>query len=104
MNFTEMVAKGLRQHCKYWKYDYIEKLKEICSVQNFNKLFLKITSTYNVNDGNELYDFSEGVNHYTVTFDKKENIATIKRCGSDWDYRDIDAVVKTEDIIKLLIA
>lgn len=104
MNFTEMVAKGLRQHCEYWGYDYIEKLKENCSVQNFHKLFCKITSTYTVNDGSGYYDFNEGVNHYTVVFNKKEDFATVKRCGPDWDKRDIDAKVKTEDIIKLLVA
>ena len=104
MNFTEMVARGRRFHCEYWGPDYIEKLKENCSVQNFHKLFCKITSLYYVNDGNECYDFSEGVNHYNVTFDKKENFATVKRCGPDWNKRDIDATVKTEDVIKLLVA
>ena len=63
MNFTEMIAKGLKEHCEYWGHDYIEELKENCSVRNFYKLFCKITNIYFVSDGNGYHDFSEGVNY-----------------------------------------
>lgn len=103
MNYTEMIAKGLKQHCDYWGLCHIEKLKENCSVQNFHKFFCCVTNTFYVNDGNAYYDFNENTNHYAVEFDKKEGIATVKKCGTDFNSRGIDAVVKTEDVIKLLV-
>lgn len=95
LNFIEIVANGLKEHCSEWDYDWIEKLKVNGSVKNFRKLFFKITHLY--------YIFHQG-NCYNVTFDKKENIAVVKRCGKDWDNRNVDAVVDIEDVIKLLVA
>ena len=103
INFIELVANGLKAHCKYWNYDYIEKLKKNNSVQNFYKVFCKITNTYFIDDGNGYCDFSEGVNTYDVTFRKKENIAVIKRCGPDWEKRSEDATIDVAELIKLLV-
>lgn len=104
MNYIEIVANGLKEHCKYWGHDYIERLKEDRSIHNFYKLFCKITSIYFVNDGSGYCDLSDNVNHYNVTFNKKEGIATIKRCGKDWDERGIDATIDVEELIKRLVA
>ncbi len=94
LNFVEIVANGLKEHCAHWGYDWIEKLKADSSVKNFRRLFFKITHLY--------YIFYQG-NCYNVTFDKKENTASVKRCGRDWDNRDIDAVIDMEKIIELLV-
>ena len=102
INFTEMVAVGLKRHCEYLGHNDIEKLKENSSISNFYRLFCKITSTYFINDGNEQYDFGDSVEHYNVTFNKKENRVYVKRCGKDFAKRDFDAVIKVEDVIELL--
>lgn len=94
LNFVEIVANGLKEHCIQWGYDWIEKLKVDSSVKNFRRLFFNITHLY--------YIFYQG-NCYNVTFDKKENIAIVKRCGKDWDNRSEDAVVDIEKIIELLV-
>ncbi len=104
INFAEMIANGLKKHCEYWGHDHIESLRKNNSIHNFYKLFCKVTSTYYVDDGIGYIDFSDNVTHYNVTFNKKENIATVKRCGKDFDERGYDAVINIEDIIKLLTA
>ena len=102
-NYLEIVANGIKEYCEHYGYDYIEKLKENNSINNFYKVFCKITYTYFVDDGNGYCDFREGVNTYDVTFKKKENVAIVKRCGKDWDERGEDAVIDVENIIKLLV-
>ncbi len=103
INYIELVAIGIKAHCEYWGCDYIEKLRENNSIQNFYKVFCKITNTYYVDDGKGYCDFSEGVNTYNVTFKKKKNIAVIKRCGSDWNERSEDATIDVVELIKLLV-
>lgn len=83
MNYTEMIAKGLKQHCEFWEYDHINKLKEDCSLRNFHKLFCGVTNTYFINEGDSYFTFGKDVNYYDVSFDKKEGIATVKRCGTE---------------------
>lgn len=95
INYLKVVADGLRRHCDKWDCDWIEKLKKDPSVKNFRKLFFKITHLY--------YVFYQN-NCYNVTFDKNENIAFVKRCGGDWDKRDIDATIDIEELIKELQA
>ena len=102
-NYLELVAKGIKAYCEHWGYDYIEKLKENNSIQNFYKVFCKITYTYFVDDGSGYCDFREGVNTYDVTFKKKENIAIIKRCGNDWDKRSEDAIIDIGELIQELV-
>lgn len=103
MNYVEIVADGLKKHCEYWGYDYIEKLKENDSAHNFYKLFCQTTNTYFVNTGSECHDLGGDSDHYNVTFQKKENVAYVKKCGEDFDNRDVDATIGVEDIIKLLV-
>lgn len=103
INYLELVADGLKAHCEYWGHDYIERLRENHSIHNFYKVFCKITNTYYVNTGSECYDCSDGVDHYNVTFNKKENIASVKRCGKDFDERGVDATIDIEELIKLLV-
>lgn len=103
INYLELVADGLKAYCKHWDHDYIERLKENNSVHNFYKVFCKITNTYYINTGSEIYDFSDNVDHYNVTFNKKEDIASIKRCGKDFDKRDADATIDVGELIKALV-
>ena len=104
LDFVEIVAKGLKEHCKYWGYDYIERLRENSSIQNFYKVFCKITNTYFVDDGSGYCDFGDNVSTYDVTFKKKENIAIVKRCGNDWDERSEDTIIDVEELIKALVS
>lgn len=95
INYIEIVANGLKEHCKEWGHgDEIEKLKQDSSVKNFRKLFFKVTHLYYVS----LED-----DYYNVTFDKKENIAYVKRCGKDFDERGVDATINIEELIELLV-
>ena len=103
INYLALVANGIKAHCEHWDNDYIEKLRKNNSIQNFYKVFCKITNTYYVDDGKGYCDFSEGVNTYNVTFKKKENIAVIKRCGPDWDERSEDATIDVGELIKELV-
>lgn len=103
INYLELVADGLKAHCKYWGHDYIERLRENNSIQNFYKVFCKITNTYFVDDGSGYCDFGENVNTYDVTFKKKENIAIVKRCGKDFNEREADAIIDVEELIKVLV-
>lgn len=96
MNYAEIVANGLKEHCEEWGHeDYLERLKQDNSIKNFRKLFFKITHLY--------YVFYQD-DAYSVQFAKKEDIAEVKRCGPDWDERGLDATIQIEDVIKLLVA
>ena len=77
--------------------------KENDSAHNFYKLFCQTTNTYFVNTGSECHDLGGDSDHYNVTFQKKENVAYVKKCGEDFDNRDVDATIGVEDIIKLLV-
>lgn len=103
INYLELVADGLKAHCEYWGQGYIEKLRENSSIHNFYKIFCKITNTYYVNTGSERYDFSDNVDYYNVTFDKKEDTATVKQCGKDFDKRGVDATIDVKELIKALV-
>lgn len=103
INYLELVSKGIKAYCEHWGYDHIEKLKENNSIQNFYKVFCKITYTYFVDDGSGYCDFREGVNTYDVTFKKKENIAIIKKCGKDYDERSEDAIIEVKELIEALV-
>lgn len=93
-DFIRIVADGLKKHCEKWNYDWIEILKLNSSIKNFRKLFFKITHLYYISFGDDLYN---------VTFDTKKDVAYIKRCGEDFDKRDLDAIIDIEKIIKLLV-
>lgn len=94
LDYLEIVAEGLKKYCDEWDYDWIAKLKEDSSVKNFRKLFFKITHLFYIHYQN---------NCYNVTFSKGDNIASVKRCGKDWDVRDIDATIDIEALIKVLV-
>lgn len=93
-DFIRMVADGLKKHCEKWGYNWIEKLKSEVSIKNFRRLFFNITHLY--------YIYSED-DCYNVTFDTKKDVAYIKKCGKDFDNRDIDATIDIGEIIKLLV-
>ena len=46
IDYIYWIAKELKEHCKYWKYDKLDKLSMNKTVENFMKLFCKITKTY----------------------------------------------------------
>lgn len=94
VNYVDVVAEGLKKHCDKWGHDWLQKLKNDSSIKNFRKLFFNVSHLYYVHDQDDFYN---------VTFDKKEDIATVKRCGKDWDERDIDATIDVEEIIRLLV-
>ena len=93
IDYLEIVADGLKKHCDEWGYDWIEKLKNDSSVKNFRKLFFNVTHLYYVHHQDDCYN---------VTFDKKEDIAIIKRCGKDFNERDIDATIDIRKLIEAL--
>lgn len=95
INFVEIVANGLKEHCEKWGHnDKLEELKKDSSAKNFRKLFFKVTHLYYVLHQDD---------SYSVEFDKKEDIAFVKRCGKDFNSREVDAIIAVEDLIKLLV-
>lgn len=94
-DFVEIVANGLKVHCVKWGHnEKLIKLKQDDSVKNFRKLFCNITNLY--------YCIYQDI-CYSITFDKVFPVAHIKRCGKDYDKRDVDATIHIEEVIKLLV-
>lgn len=93
-DFICIVAEELKKHCEQWGYDWIGKLKADNSIKNFRRLFFKITHLYYVSCEDDCYN---------VTFDKKGDVAYIKKCGENFDKRDIDATIDIAELIKLLV-
>lgn len=93
INFVEIVARGLKDYCIIWGHEWIEELQKDSSVKNFRKLFFRVTHTYYVHYQDVFYD---------VTFSKKENTASVKRCGKNYEERGEDATIDIEELIKKL--
>lgn len=83
----------MSKYCERWGYDYIKRLKENGGKQFYN-IFCRITKTYFVHRSSEEY--------YDVEFSKDEK-AVIKRCGKDYDKREVDAVIDIQIIVDILI-
>lgn len=77
VDYSKYLVKHLVEHCEYWGYDWIEKLQENKTVDNFFKLFCKVTKTF--------YFYVDSRTYYSAVFDKKEEKVTIKKCGPDYD-------------------
>lgn len=91
LDFSRHIAEYLIEHCNEWKYDHIEKLKENKTVENFYRIFCKITKTYFVRIGTD---------HFNVEF-SKDGIARIKKCGPDLDKQAV-ITVNIQDILEKL--
>lgn len=92
IDYAVEVAKHLIAHCDNWDYDWVKQLSRNKSHKTFMKLFCRISRTYFVPVGTELYD---------VEF-SKEGPVTIKRCGRDYNKREADKVIDIKDILNLL--
>lgn len=68
-DYLQMIVVGLRKYCTSWNYDWLEKLKEECTVKTFFKLFTKVTKTY---------FFEWESTYYNVEFLKDERVVVKK--------------------------
>ena len=89
-DWAKEIANGLREHCKYWQYNWLDKLLVKKTPEQFYRLFCRITKTYYM---------AIGEPHYRIEFGKDGNVA-IKRTGSDWDKRGEDAVIRIEEVLE----
>lgn len=92
IRWAEEITNGLKNHCTYWKYDWINKLLVNKSPEHFWRLFCGITKTYYMPINEE---------HYRIEFGKDGNVA-VKRIGSDWAKRGEDAIIRIEEILEQL--
>lgn len=92
IDYAKYIALHLIEYCEVWKYNYIERLAEHKTPEQFYKIFCKLTKTYFAPIGDD---------HYNVTF-SKEGTATVKRCGPDFDKRSEDAIISIHDILEHL--
>ena len=91
-DYAMQIAIHLQDYCKEWKYDYIERLQERKTAQNFYRIFCKFTKTYFAVINGE---------HHNVTFFKDGSV-TVKRCGKGFDERPFDARLTIEEILPYL--
>ena len=86
------IVKGLKEHCVRWKYDWIDKLQLNKSKEKFFQLFCRVTKTYYIDIGED---------YYNVEF-QKDGKVLIKRCGTDYNKRNEDAIIDIDEILKKL--
>lgn len=89
LNYSQCIAQGLIAYCEKWRYDWINKLKPDFSMQKFYKTFCNMTRTYFITIGDS---------YYNVEFNKDDTV-TIKRCGSDYNEREVDTTLLTQKIL-----
>lgn len=92
-NFPLLIASGLKKYCTTWGYPWLERLRKNNTSENFYKLFCKITRIYFVNSSTD---------YYHIEF-SKDGTVTVKRCGLDYDKRELDAILNIQDILPLLV-
>lgn len=88
--FSHYIADNLIEHCYQWGYDWIEQLKEDKTVENFYKLFCRITNTYY---------FDIGEDYYGVNF-SKDGTAEVYKCGKN--HEKILSTVSIQEILDKL--
>lgn len=93
IDFAQLIADGLSNHCKKWGYDFVERLKESNGKQFYN-IFCRITKTYYVCKNKKEY--------YSVEFSKDGKVM-VKRCGKNYGKREPDRILDVQDIIYILI-
>lgn len=91
-NWAKEIAKGLKEHCKKWGFDWVDKLQGKKTPERFYKLFCKTTKTY--------FFLISGL-YYNTTFEKEGNVV-IKHIGRDWDKRNEDAIIRIEEVLEEL--
>ena len=77
MEFDKILPEltaGIIKHCEEWNYDWVERLMEKPTVENFFKLFCKFTKTYY---------FDVGSDYYGARFKKSEETVEIYKCGKN---------------------
>ena len=91
-DWAKEIVRGLKEHCKKWEFDWLDKLQYKKTSERFYQLFCHITRTYYIEIGEH---------HYNVEFSKDGNIV-IKRCGPDWSKRGEDAIIRIEEVLEQL--
>ena len=89
-DYSRYIAEELIEHCHQWGYDWIEKLKEDKTVENFYRIFCKITKTYY---------FHIGADYYGVNF-SKDGSAEVYKCGKNHEH--ILRTVSIQEIVDKL--
>lgn len=74
MDFVPFLAIGLKEHCKNWGYDWIERLQENKTTETFIKFFCRIT---------RYFFFKYNDETYGAEILKDERKIKIYKCGKD---------------------
>ena len=90
--YIQMIVNGLQEHCERWNYDWMEKLKEECTVKTFFKFFTKVTKTYFIK-----WKYA----YYSVEFFKDERVI-VKRCAKDFNKRGIDIELSLSEVLEAI--
>lgn len=83
------LVDGLISHCLKWQYDFIEKLKENPTAENFIRTFCRVTYTY-------YFEHEEGT--YGAKFSKSDLSVKIYKCGKNHEKVLLESSIS--DVIK----
>lgn len=76
IDFIPYLAQQLRNHCREWRYDWLEKLEVNKTSDNFLKLFCNVSKTY--------YFQIDNGDYFGATFNKADKTLFIYKCGRDY--------------------
>ena len=91
-DFLPFLANALKEHCKQWHYDWLDKLAKKKTAETFIKHFCNVTNTYY---------FYRNEGFFGARFDKKNGTVGIYVCGKNFTGEFIEEY-EINDLIKLL--
>lgn len=92
IDYLPFLANRLKQHCKEWKYDWLDRLQTKKTAETFIKHFCNVTTTYFFYRNDEFLG---------ATFDKKSQTVGIYVCGKNYTGEYVE-VYEVNELIKLL--
>lgn len=90
IDYSYWIAEKLKEHCRYWSFDWLDKLAEDKTIDNFFRQFCKITKTYY---------FKVDADMYGVEF-VKDGTGKVYKCGKHPER--ILEVIQIENILDQL--
>lgn len=92
IDYLPFLANELKEHCKEWRYDWLDRLERKRTVEVFLRYFCNVTTTYFFHRNHEFLG---------ATFDKKTQTVGIYVCGKNYTGEYIE-VYQINELIKLL--
>ena len=92
ISFLPYLAKKMKEHCKKWHFDWLERLEQKKTVDVFLRHFCKVTKTYY---------FYKGEEFYGAVFSKSDETIGIYKCGKDYTGKYL-AVYNISELLELM--